>query len=263
MEKRFWEFFRKERATTFGGVPYTYEILKKLHFEKTDLPDLRYITQAGGKLSKELAGEFIEICKKKNIKLIIMYGQTEATARMSYLPWEYAEEKAGSIGKAISGGRFWLEDENGEIIEVPETSGELIYQGENVTMGYAQNRFDLECDDENKGILHTGDMAKRDADGFYYITGRKKRFLKLFGNRINLDEVESLLKKEGIECACTGEDDQLRIFVTDEGDMQKTASFIIDNTGVNRNGFKVLLINKIPRNESGKILYSILNEKWI
>jgi acyl-CoA synthetase (AMP-forming)/AMP-acid ligase II len=263
MEKRFWTLLKNEKATTFGGVPYTYEILKKLRFERTELPDLRYITQAGGKLSKELAAEFLLVCKEKNIKLIIMYGQTEATARMSYLPWDFVDKKISSIGVAIPGGSFWLEDENGDIIESPETTGELVYQGENVTMGYAENRFDLERGDDNRGILHTGDMAKRDAEEFYYITGRKKRFLKLFGNRINLDEVEALLKKEGIECACAGEDDRLWIFVVSENEIEKTASFIVKHTGINRNGFKVIAIKEIPRNESGKILYSKLAEKWI
>jgi acyl-coenzyme A synthetase/AMP-(fatty) acid ligase len=263
MEKRFWTLLKNEKAATFGGVPYTYEILKKLRFERTELPDLRYITQAGGKLSKELVAEFIAICKKKNIKLIIMYGQTEATARMSYLPWDSADVKAGSIGIPIPGGSFWIEDENSNIIKSPEITGELVYQGENVTLGYAENRFDLERGDDNHGVLHTGDMAKRDADGFYYIAGRKKRFLKLFGNRINLDEMENLLKKEGIECACVGEDDRMRIFVVSENEIDKTTAFIMKHTGINRNGFRVIAIKEIPRNESGKVLYSRLNEKWI
>jgi acyl-coenzyme A synthetase/AMP-(fatty) acid ligase len=263
MEKRFWTLLKSEKAVTFGGVPYTYEILKKLRFEMMELPDLRYITQAGGNLSKESAAEFFTICKKKNIKLIVMYGQTEATARMSYLPWDFVDTKTGSIGIAIPGGLFWLEDENGNSIKSPGTTGELVYQGENVTMGYTENRFDLARGDDNHGILHTGDMAKRDIDGFYYITGRKKRFLKLFGNRINLDEVEGILKKEGIECACAGEDDQLRIFVTSESETEKTIAFIVKHTGINRNGFKVIVLKEIPRNEAGKVLYSKLNEKWI
>jgi acyl-CoA synthetase (AMP-forming)/AMP-acid ligase II len=259
MEQRFWSLLKKEKVTTFGGVPYTFEMLKRLHFEKMELPDLRYITQAGGKLSKELAKEFITLCKKKGIQFIIMYGQTEASPRMSYLPWEFAEEKADSIGIAIPGGYFMLEDSDGAAIELPDVTGELVYHGENVTLGYAETRFDLIKGDDNHGVLHTGDMAKRDIDGFYYIVGRKKRFLKLFGNRINLDEVENLLKKEGIECACAGVDDKLRIFVTDEKDIERTNSFVTKHTEINRNGFKVLFINKIPRNESGKILYSELN----
>lgn len=258
MEKRFWTLLREQKATTFGGVPYTYEMLKKLHFGRMELPSLRYITQAGGKLSKELSGEFSEICMQKGIQLIVMYGQTEATARMSYLPWEYAISKAGSIGIAIPGGIFRLVDADGSFIEQPEITGELVYSGKNVTLGYAQDRFDLNKPDENHGILYTGDMAKRDEDGFYYIVGRKKRFLKLFGNRVNLDEVEGLLKKQGFECACTGVDDRMDIYVTDAGQTEQVSTFIKEHTSVNHGGFRVHYINKIPRNESGKVLYSAL-----
>jgi acyl-coenzyme A synthetase/AMP-(fatty) acid ligase len=258
MEQRFWALFKEQRATTFGGVPYTYEILKKLHFDRLELPSVRYITQAGGKLPKELAVEFITLCAEKHIKFIIMYGQTEATARMSYLPWETALLKAGSIGIAIPGGRFWLEDNDGKIIEAADIPGELLYQGGNVTLGYAETRFDLDRGDDNGGILHTGDMAKRDTEGFYYVVGRKKRFLKLFGNRINLDEVEGILNKEGIGCACSGEDDNLRIYVTSQEDIEKATQCITAHTGINRGGFKVVFISEIPRNESGKVLYSAL-----
>ncbi|GHV45755.1 hypothetical protein AGMMS49546_32340 [Spirochaetia bacterium] len=258
MEKRFWTVLQEKKATTFGGVPYTFEMLKRFHFDRMELPYLQYITQAGGKLPKELALEFIASCKKKGIQFIIMYGQTEASPRMSYVPWKFAEVKADSIGIAIPGGHFWLEDADGSIIESSDVPGELVYEGENVTLGYAESRFDLGRGDDNNGILHTGDMAKRDKDGFYYIVGRQKRFLKLFGNRVNLDEVEGLLKKEGLDCACTGSDDLMRIYVTSEKDKEKAAAFIIENTGINRNGFKVFEIAALPRNDAGKILYSAL-----
>ena len=209
MDKEFWALLKEQKATTFGGVPYIYEMLKKLRFDRMNLPSLRYLTQAGGKLPKELAEEFIQTCKRKNMKFIVMYGQTEATARMAYLPWEHAESHAASIGIAIPGGEFWLADPEGAPILEPETTGELVYRGPNVTLGYAENRFDLCKPDENHGELRTGDMAKRDAKGFYYIVGRKKRFLKLFGSRVNLDEVEGLLNRAGIPCACAGVDDRL------------------------------------------------------
>lgn len=260
LDKRFWTLLREEGATTFGGVPYIYEMLKKLRFSRMELPSLRYITQAGGKLSKELSEEFSEICAQKGIQLIVMYGQTEATARMSYLPWEYAASKAGSIGIAIPGGSFELIDAEGNTIEQPEVTGELVYTGPNVTLGYAQSRFDLARPDENCGVLHTGDMAQRDRDGFYYIAGRKKRFLKLFGSRINLDEVEGLLRKQGIECACTGEDDRLDIYVTNEEQINQAAAFLTEHTSINRGGFRVHCIQEIPRNESGKIAYTQLKD---
>ena len=260
MDKKFWSLLKEQKATTFGGVPYIYDILKKLRFGKMDLPSLRYLTQAGGRLIKEMAEEFNQICTEKGIRLIVMYGQTEATARMSYLPWEYAQKKAGSMGIPIPGGRFALIDvDNHEIME-PEVTGELIYFGDNVTLGYAENRNDLSKGDENHGVLHTGDMAKRDEDGFYYITGRKKRFLKIFGNRVNLDEVETLLKKEGIESVCVGKDDMMKIFITNPEKEGETVDYIVHHTGISRGGFSVSHITEIPRNASGKILYSALEE---
>ena len=258
MDRRFWEEIRNNNATTLGGVPYIYEMLKKLRFERMNLTSLKYITQAGGKLSQELSAEFTVICAEKGIKFYVMYGQTEATARMSYLPWEYARSKVGSMGIAIPGGGFWLEDDNGNIIEESDKPGELIYMGENVTLGYAESCLDLCKDDENRGVLHTGDVAKRDADGFYYIVGRKKRFLKMFGNRVSLDEVEQLIKAEGYDCVCAGTDDNLKIYVTKPDENDKMKSFIAERTGINQAGFSFIYINKIPRNKLGKVQYSEL-----
>jgi len=258
MDRRFWGTLRTRQATTFSGVPYTFEMLKKLRFARMDLPSLKYLTQAGGKLSPELAAEFVEVCADKGIKFIIMYGQTEATARMSYLPWEFARTKAASMGVAIPGGRFWLVGDSGNVIEGADTVGELFYQGDNVSLGYASSYGDLSKGDENNGILQTGDMAKRDQDGFYYIVGRKKRFLKLFGNRINLDEVERLLRNAGYDCACSGVDDKLTIFVTQKDAEALLLKTISERTGINPLGFAVVYIEKIPRNESGKIIHSAL-----
>lgn len=260
VNKEFWQLLKQEKATTFGGVPYIYEMLKKLRFGRMDLPSLKYITQAGGKLSKELAQEFHEICVDKGIKMIVMYGQTEATARMSYLPWESAGEKAGSMGIAIPNGKFELLDADGQIIEESEVAGELVYYGDNVTLGYAEGFQDLSKGDENKGVLHTGDMAKRDADGFYYIVGRKKRFLKIFGNRINLDEVEEMLKKEGYSCVCAGCDDKMKIYTMQKEGWNEIIEYISQQTGLHPSAFAVVYIEKIPRNEAGKILYSALPE---
>ncbi|MEY8311819.1 AMP-binding protein [Oscillospiraceae bacterium 42-9] len=261
MDKEFWALLKEQKATTFGGVPYIYEMLKKLRFDRMNFPSLRYLTQAGGKLPKELAEEFIQTCKRKNMKFIVMYGQTEATARMAYLPWEHAESHAASIGIAIPGGEFWLADPEGAPILEPEITGELVYRGPNVTLGYAENRFDLCKPDENHGELRTGDMAKRDAKGFYYIVGRKKRFLKLFGSRVNLDEVEGLLNRAGIPCACAGVDDRLDVYITDGSLLGQAERFIKEHTAINPNGFQLHVIEEIPRNDSGKVLYSALGAR--
>lgn len=258
MDKGFWELLRKHEATTFGGVPYVYEMLKKLNFARMDQPSLKVLTQAGGKLNLELTQHFAAICEQKKIRFNVMYGQTEATARMSCLPAEFAVAKAGSIGLPIPNGKFWLEDDNGRVIEEPERAGELVYQGDNVMMGYANSHADLKCGDELRGILRTGDMARRDADGFYYIVGRKKRFLKLFGNRINLEELEHLIHEAGFPCACAGEDDHLRIFTTDTENHAKIKEFVAGRTAIHPSAFHVIHIESIPRNEAGKILYSEL-----
>lgn len=258
MDKAFWGLLKTKEATTFGGVPYIYEMLKKLCFSRMELPSLKVLTQAGGKMASELAREFATICEQKGIRFFVMYGQTEATARMSYLPNKYAISKAGSIGIAIPGGEFWLEDNGGSVIAESDTVGELVYKGDNVTMGYAESCRDLCKGDENGGVLKTGDMAKRDADGFYYVVGRKKRFLKLFGNRVNLDEVEHLIKGSGFSCACAGEDDHLRIYTSDKEDHAAIINLIAERTGIHPSAFDVIYMESIPRNEAGKVLYSAL-----
>lgn len=256
-QKKFWEFFKGQGATSIVGVPFTYEILKKLRFFRMELPSLRYMTQAGGKLLPELHKEYAEYAVENQKRFYVMYGQTEATARMSYLPYEHSLEKYGSMGIAIPEGKFRLIDIDGKEITKPDVVGELVYEGPNVTLGYAQCQSDLAKGDERNGVLFTGDMAKMDADGYYYIVGRKKRFLKIYGNRVNLDEIERMIQSnfEGIECACVGEDDHMQIYVTRAGLEKEITDFISSKTGLNWKAFEVHFITEIPINESGKKNY--------
>lgn len=266
MQKEFWQLLKSERATSFGGVPYTYEMLVKLRFFHMDLPDLRYMTQAGGKLSPELHRQFAEYAVQNHKKFIVMYGQCEATARMSYLPAEKSLEKYGSVGIAIPGGKFRLIDvDEKEIIE-PNVEGELVYMGANVTLGYAERREDLKEGDKRHGILETGDIAKRDEDGFYYIVGRKKRFLKVYGNRLNLDEISVLLKErfDNLECTSGGVDDHVYIFVTDNSyKSDSIRSYLAEKTGLNRKAFTVMTIEELPKNDAGKIRYQELEKYYL
>lgn len=259
--KPFWDFFRSEAATSFGGVPFTYEMLKKIRFFRMDLPSLRYMTQAGGKLSPELHREFAQWCGEKGKSFIVMYGQTEATARMGYLPAEKSLEKFGSMGFAIPGGRFILADVHCNEIAAPDTVGELIYEGDNVTLGYAQCLDDLAKGDERHGRLETGDMAKRDADGYYYVVGRKKRFLKIFGNRVNLDEIDLLIKKTfpDVECASTGVDDHMQTYITRAELTDDVRRWLAATTHLSESAFEVKYIQELPKNEAGKILYKELH----
>lgn len=266
MQKGFWEFFKKEQASSFGGVPYTYEILKKLRIFRMDLPSLRTMTQAGGKLPPQLHKEFAEYAKAQKKHFVVMYGQTEATARMAYLPPEKALEKYGSMGIAIPGGKFTLVDVNEKPITEADITGELIYEGPNVTLGYAEQIADLEKGDERQGRLVTGDMAKMDQDGYFYIVGRKKRFLKIYGNRVNLDETERMLKAQfkDYEFACAGTDEQLYVFASSGMGLEPTTvkEYLSAKTGINHKAFTIQFLDEIPKNEAGKTLYAKLEEYY-
>lgn len=265
MQKEFWNFFKSEGATSFGGVPYTYEMLDKLRFYRMDLPSLRYMTQAGGKILPELHSKFAKFAFDNGKKFIVMYGQCEATARMSYLPAEKATEKCGSMGIPIPGGKFHLVGTNGEPITTPFTTGELVYEGDNVTLGYAESLEDLARGDERNGILYTGDMAQFDEDGYYYIVGRKKRFLKIYGNRVNLDEIDRLIKGRfnNLDCASTGIDDHMYIFITDASLSADIKEFVTEITKLNHAAFTVLIVDTIPKNDSGKVLYKELEKYYL
>lgn len=262
MQKDFWMFFKEQGATSFGGVPYTYEMLEKLRFFRMALPSLRTMTQAGGKLQPELHKKFAEYALENRKRFYVMYGQAEATARMAYLPYEKSLERYGSMGIAIPGGTFSIIDADGKEIHEPDTVGELVYEGPNVTLGYGECREDLAKGDERHGRLETGDMAKRDPDGYYYIVGRKKRFLKIFGNRVNLDEIDRLVKTRfgTIDCVSSGRDDEMYFFVTEESLQEEIRKFLSHKTGLNHSAFRVKVIPKIPRNDSGKVLYQELDK---
>ena len=263
MQKEFWSFFKEQEATSFGGVPYTYEMLDKLRFFRMKLPSLRTMTQAGGKITPELHEKFAAYAAEQGKSFVVMYGAAEATARMGYLPPEKAVEKKGSMGIPIPGGVFHLLGADGQEITEPMTTGELVYEGKNVTLGYAEKGEDLILGDERHGRLETGDMAQFDADGYYYIVGRKKRFLKIYGNRVNLDEIDRLIKGEfEIEVASAGVDDHMYIFVTDEKVADSVRDFVVGKTKLNPAAFKVIVIDEIPKNDSGKTLYKELTKYY-
>ena len=213
VSRPFWDYFLSSKATSIAGVPYNYEILRRINFFDMNLGNLKTMTQAGGKLTPKYALEFAKFAYEKKIGFFIMYGQTEATARISYLPPEIAIKKYRSIGIAIPKGKICLIDDNGNTINNPNIQGELVYRGPNVMLGYATSVSDLAKGDELKGVLKTGDIAFSDEEGYFYVTGREKRFIKIYGNRVNLDEIEHFLKEQGYNGVCGGNDDQMYIAI--------------------------------------------------
>lgn len=253
LDKGFWTMLKE--ATSFTGVPYSYEILTKMRFTRMDLPNLKIITQGGGKLTEAMWNTLAQYARDNEKQFIATYGQSECTARMAYLPAELATEKVCSIGIAEPGGQLSIVDGNGNETFEGEAQGEMVYRGENVTLGYATCREDLLKGDENHGIMYTGDLARRDADGCYFIIGRLKRFLKIYGLRIGLDEVERMIKTEfKTDCYCKGDDEKLVVLVTDAKLQDVLPSFIEDKTHLFHQRVEVQVVKEILRNEAGKVI---------
>lgn len=262
-DRGFWQFIKEERATSFTGVPYSFEILNLMRFFRMDLPDLKLLTQGGGRMSRELNLKFAEYCRDNGKRWIATYGQSECTARMAWLPPEWAVEKVGSIGVAVPNAELSLIDMDGNPVTAPNTEGEMCYRGKNVTMGYASCREDLLLGDENHGFIHTGDLAYFDEDGCYYIVGRMGRFLKLFGMRVGLDECERIIKGKypNLECACVGTDEKMLVYLTDDSYKERVKEELVSRLKLVATSFEVRLIKEIPKNEAGKILYAEIENK--
>lgn len=261
MSMDFWNYVKEKKCTNFTGVPFSYDILTRLRFTRMDLPYLTTFAEGGGKLTDQMFTSLAQFAKEKGKRFIATFGTTETSARMSLLPPEKALEKVGSIGKAIPNGELFLLDEDGKEIGAMEADGELGYRGPNVTLGYAVTKEELMKGDDFCGEYHTGDIAHRDAEGYYYIIGRKSRFLKLLGYRINLEQCERLIKEKfRVECACVGTDKKMIIYIAanEENTGNAVIEFISNTLNLYNSLFEIREIQCIPKNESGKILYSKL-----
>ncbi|HEV7231961.1 MAG TPA: AMP-binding protein [Bacteroidia bacterium] len=252
--RSFWDLFRARACNSLNGVPYTYEMILRAGFEKMEGLNMKYLTQAGGKLGEKALQAMTSWSLRNKTPFYVMYGQTEATARMSFLPPELLAEKPGSIGKPISGGAF----------EIEEDSRELVYTGPNVGAGYSESREDLR-EFLPQSRLHTGDQARRDEENYFYITGRLKRFIKLFGNRINLDDLEQELRGK-FECmvGCSGYEDKHLLVFSDQSTLlgKEVQDYIFGKFQVHPSVVKYLHLDSIPLTASHKINYRLINETY-
>jgi acyl-coenzyme A synthetase/AMP-(fatty) acid ligase len=261
-ETKFWERYKTFSPSHLGGVPFTYEMLDRFKEKLFANQDLKMLTQAGGRLPEKTVKYFAEECKARAIDFYVMYGQTEATARMSYLECSDAIDRPNSIGKPIPGGNFLLFDENGSEINQNWNEGEIVYEGPNVAFGYATNKGDLGLGDENKGRLHTGDIGIRDELGFFYIKGRSNRIAKINGVRTNLQEVEDFLSTCDVTSAVTSDDSKIFIFYV--GNIREEDLKIRISRYLNLRPTSLILkeLDSLPRTSSGKIDVGSLG-KWI
>jgi acyl-CoA synthetase (AMP-forming)/AMP-acid ligase II len=246
LERSFWTHLDAHRCTSLAAVPYQYEMLRRLRFDRADHPALTTLTQAGGRLRPELVAEFAGQCDR----FFVMYGQTEATARIAVLPPDRLADKPGSAGVAIPGGRLSIDE------------GEVVYHGPNVMMGYAETAADLARGDDLGGVLRTGDLGRLDADGFLHLTGRLKRIAKIFGVRINLDDVERLLRDSGPVAATSGDD---RVTVWAEGLDAAGCVGLARRLGaelrLHWSGFDVRGVDRLPLLATGKVDYRALESR--
>jgi acyl-CoA synthetase (AMP-forming)/AMP-acid ligase II len=250
VDECFWDLFGEAGATSFAGVPYTFDLLDRSGFAERDLPTLRLVTQAGGRLSPERVRQYAELGRRDGWDLVVMYGQTEATARMAYLPPELPTRRPDAIGVPIPGGSFRLEP----VAEFPEPgTGELVYTGPNVMMGYARSPGDL---GRGAGVdeLHTGDLA-RCTDGVYELVGRRDRYAKLFGLRLDLDRVEERLAAAGpvrSPVRCVVADDVLHLFTSNGRGSAPIHAAATEFCGLPPRAVRVHVLPELPVTASGK-----------
>jgi acyl-CoA synthetase (AMP-forming)/AMP-acid ligase II len=258
LERNFWDAARDHQCSSFAGVPYTYQMLQRLGLDKLAPPSVRVLTQAGGRLDPRLVQSFHEQMAARGGRFFVMYGQTEAVARIAILPAERLPEKLGSVGRAVPGGELRI-DEQAAPPGSPAGVGEVLYRGPNVMWGYAECASDLARGDELRGELRTGDLGYLDAEGLLFITGRSKRMGKLFGVRVNLDDIESMVREHG-PAAVTDGGDRLLLFCA-FGDAEALAALqreLAARLRVHRSGLELRRIEELPLLASGKVDYQRL-----
>jgi acyl-CoA synthetase (AMP-forming)/AMP-acid ligase II len=265
----FWDEFRAARGTSLAGVPYTFDLLDRVGFDRMRLPQLRRVTQAGGRLAPERVIRYAELGRRAGWELFVMYGQTEATARMAYLPPHLAAERPQAVGVPVPGGSFRLQPLDGPDGPGDPDTGELVYSGPNVMLGYAESPSDLGLG-RTVGELHTGDLARRAPDGLYEIVGRRSRFAKILGLRIDPQRVEAKLERHGVRAYCAGADDTLAVAVarirtgsSDGGpdhadldhadvDAAQVRRLAADECGLPVRAVRVRVMAELPRLATGK-----------
>lgn len=259
-DQGFWDAINNHQVTSFSGVPYTFEILKKLNYVNFNTNSIRYLTQAGGHLDDSVKEYFIDVCQKKGQSFFVMYGQTEASPRMSFVPSEKLAQKISSIGIAIPGGTLTIRNGSSDIINQPYIHGEIFYEGPNVMLGLASSLTDLANGDEQNGVLATGDIGYFDSDDFFYIIGRSKRFIKVHGHRINMDEIEHWLLAQRITGVVIAVDEKLTLCLEKHtGDCSLLKKQLSAYFNLHISGILIHALSfELPRMPSGKVNYQLL-----
>jgi acyl-CoA synthetase (AMP-forming)/AMP-acid ligase II len=255
----FWSKIGNVGGSHFPGVPFHYVALARLGTGLVS-ESVKTFTQAGGALDLRVQTKIRDWATQRGGQFFVMYGQTEASPRMATLQHADHARKAGSVGVALAGGQFSIVDENGAPLPA-DAIGTVVYEGPNVMFGYAMSRADLGKGDEMNGRLETGDLGRLDAEGFLYITGRTKRFAKIAGYRLGLDEIEKeLFAVCPVACLDLGEKIAVAHEQESETALKARVRELADTYKVPSSSFALRKIAQIPRAASGKIDYARLKD---
>jgi acyl-CoA synthetase (AMP-forming)/AMP-acid ligase II len=242
VDECFWASARSAGVTTFPGVPHTFELLERSGFASRSLPTLRYLTQAGGRMDPERVRRFAELGQRQGWELVVMYGQCEATARMTYLPPDLAASRPDTVGLPVSGGSVRIDD------------GEVVFTGPNVMLGYAHEPAHLALG-RSVAELRTGDLGELTQEGLLRIVGRRARFVKVLGHRVDLDALERRLREHRSEVRCAGRDG--RVVIAGTGLQTAPARERLRRVGTREMGLpadavRVVHVAEMPALENGK-----------
>jgi len=256
-DPEFWQAVKRHQASNLPGVPHTFQTIYAQKTQLSDYTSLRFMTQAGGKLGADLVTHFAREGETHGFDFFVMYGQTEAAPRISYLPPELALQNPASIGKAVPGGKLWLIDPQGRKVSKTGVEGELVYSGPNVMIGYASESQDL-ANYEHHDMLFTGDLAIQKNSGLFEITGRSSRIVKPFGLRISLDEIESIASDLFGPAVAVSHGDEIRLFFENRANTVEVQKALAGRTGLPALTFMITSDATIPRLSSGKPDYRSL-----
>ena len=242
VQKKFWDIYKSNRITNFNGVPITYEIIEKLGFKILNNKYLKFLTSAGGSINLNLMKKIINYSEKRRIDYYYMYGQTEASPRIAYIKYPREKKHLGSIGRSIPEGKMYI------------SSNEIIYEGKNIFGGYSELKKDLKFFMLSKK-LNTGDLGYKNSQGYFFLIGRKKRIIKIFSYRYNLDDIENILNKNKISCKIIGKNDKLYIFSKNSLSEKEIYHLLYKEMKLPKDKIIIKKINKIPLTKNGKVSY--------
>ncbi len=228
----FWRLIISNKISSISLVPDQLEILAKYSFFNKNLNSIKYMTSAGGKLKENVISFLKKYCEKKGILFYVMYGQTEASPRISYYKLNKTNLRHNCIGKPIKKGKLMISGKN--------KIGEIVYSGPNIFLGYAEDYLDLKKKASIKKKLNTGDIGYKDQNGYFYVVERKKRIAKISGLRISLDHLEEIFRNKKIMINCYLVNDKIKIYIKNMKFKKNVKSYLMNKLHLNDNDFSFI-----------------------